>query len=116
MIRHVVMWRLKTRPAGGGDGELMDRIEQNLAALRSSVPGLLEAWLGRNEAQSADASDLVLCCEFHSWDALRGYESHPLHHELRALIGPLRAERRVVDFEFNDRAATGSGLPLATDG
>jgi hypothetical protein len=107
VIRHVVMWRLKSRPAQGGQLEVRDRIEQNLAALRSSVPGLLRAWLGLNQAESADASDLVLCCEFHSWDALRGYESHPLHDELRAIIGPLRAERRVVDFEFDDRPAAG---------
>ena len=105
MIRHIVMWRLKSRPAAGGHLEAMDRIEQNLAALRSAVPGLLRAWLGLNQADSADASDLVLCCEFHSWDALRGYESHPLHHELRAIIGPLRAERRVVDFEFDPAAS-----------
>lgn len=101
MIRHIVMWRLKTHPARGGRLEVMDRIEQNLTALRSSVPGLLRAWLGLNQVESADASDLVLCCEFHNWDALRGYESHPLHQELRAIIGPLRAERRVVDFEFD---------------
>lgn len=110
MIRHIVMWRLKSRPAQSGRPEAMDRIEQNLAALRASVPGLLRAWLGLNQADSADASDLVLCCEFHSWDALRGYESHPLHQELRAIIGPLRAERRVVDFEFD---AAGGDLPSA---
>jgi hypothetical protein len=107
MIRHVVMWRLKSRPAQGGHWEAMDRIQQNLAALRSTVPDLLRAWLGLNQADSADASDLVLCCDFRSWDALRGYESHPLHDELRAIIGPLRAERRVVDFELDDRSATG---------
>jgi hypothetical protein len=99
VIRHVVMWRLKIRPGNGAQPDAMANIERNLAALRASVPGLLQAWIGCNQADSADASDLVLCCEFHSWDALRSYESHPLHDELRAIIGPLRAERRVVDFE-----------------
>ena len=106
MIRHVVMWRLKPRPGELGHRELRARIEQNLVALRSGVPGLLRAWLGLNQAESVDAADLVLCCEFHSWDALRGYESHPLHQELRALIGPWRTERRVVDFELDDRCVT----------
>jgi hypothetical protein len=107
VIRHIVMWRLKSRAGQGGRPEAMDRIESNLAALRSTVPGLRRAWLGLNQADSADASDLVLCCDFQSWDALRGYEAHPLHQELRAIIGPLRAERRVVDYEF-DPAATDS--------
>jgi hypothetical protein len=103
VIRHVVMWRLKSRPARGAHFEAAGRIEQSLAALRTSVPGLLRAWIGLNQADSADASDLVLCCEFRNWEALHGYESHPLHAEFRAIIGPLRAERRVVDFEVEDR-------------
>jgi len=110
VIRHIVMWRLKSRTAQGGRPEAMDRIEENLAALRSTMPGLLRVWLGLNQADSADAADLVLCCEFHSWAALRGYEAHPLHAELRAIIAPLRAERRVVDFEC-DPAAGDSSQP-----
>jgi hypothetical protein len=85
----------------GGHGS--HRTEPHRLALER--PGLAASGLGLNQADSADASDLVLCCEFHSWDALRGYESHPLHQELRAIIGPLRAERRVVDFEFEPAAA-----------
>lgn len=110
MIRHVVMWRLNIRPTQDAHRQAVARIEQNLAALRLGVPGLLRAWFGLNQADSADASDLVLCCEFHSWDALRGYESHPLHHELRAIIGPLRSERRVVDFELDHWAAVGDSV------
>lgn len=102
MIRHIVMWRLRNRLAEGERFEVTGRLEQNLALLRNSIPGLRQVWIGWNEAESADASDLVLCCEFHSWHALRGYESHPMHDELRTIIGPLRAERRVVDFEVRD--------------
>jgi hypothetical protein len=111
VIRHIVLWRLKSPPAQGGHLEALNRIEQNLVALRTRVPGLLRAWLGLNQVVSADAADLVLCCEFHSWDALRGYESHPLHQELRAIIAPLRAERRVVDFEVDPAAI--SEIPSA---
>jgi hypothetical protein len=103
VIRHIVMWRLKSRPLQSTDFAAMETIERNLSSLRAAVPGLLHAWIGVNQADSADASDLVLCCEFHSWEALRGYESHPLHDELRTIIGPLRAERRVVDFEVDER-------------
>jgi hypothetical protein len=102
VIRHIVMWRLKARPARGAHFDAVPRLEENLVALQASVPGLLKAWIGFNQATSADASDLVLCCEFRNWDALRDYESHPLHDQLRAIIGPLRAERRVVDFEVED--------------
>jgi hypothetical protein len=102
MIRHIVMWRLKSRLTRNVQSEVTGRLEQSLAALRASIPGLLQTWIGWNETDSADASDLVLYTEFRSWDALRGYESHPMHDQLRAIIGPLRSERRVVDFELGD--------------
>ena len=46
-----------------------------------------------------DAVDLAFYSEFESWAALRGYETHPLHGEFRRLIGPMRTERRVADYE-----------------
>jgi hypothetical protein len=97
------MWRLKSRLADGAHSDTIEHLDENVLALRASVPGLLRAWVGFNQADSADASDVVLYCEFRNWEARRGYESHPLHDQLRSIIGPLRAERRVVDFEIADR-------------
>ena len=99
MVRHIVMWRLKpgaVRPEGI---ENLERIQRSVADVRGGVPGLLQLELGVNEAPGSDAADLVLLAQFDSWEALHGYESHPLHAQLRALIGPLRVERRVVDYE-----------------
>ena len=98
MIRHIVMWRLKERPQAGTRFAQMDEIEKNLTVMRASIPGLREIWVGINEVAVPDAADLVLYSEFENWAALHGYESHPLHNELRAIIGPLRGERRVVDY------------------
>ena len=100
MIRHVVMWRLKQEAKRDGRIDGIDSIQRNLAALRAHVPGLLRLELGINEVVQPDAADLLLYSEFASWEALRNYELHPLHEELRALIGPIRSERRVVDDEI----------------
>ncbi len=99
MIRHIVVWRLKPEVRQGGSIQNLERIHAVLAALRAGVPGLQRLELGVNEAKSADAGDLVMISEFDSWEALRGYEGHELHDQLRALIGPMRIERRVVDYE-----------------
>lgn len=99
MVRHIVIWRLKEEAKHSGWLETLERIQRNLQAMRVAVPALLRLELGINQAQAADAADLVLFCEFESWEALRGYEAHPLHAELRTLIGPLRSERRVIDYE-----------------
>lgn len=99
MIRHLVMWRLKdqAKPIDGLRNATL--IEQSLESMRGGIPGLLKLEIGINRNSSADAADLLLFSEFESWEALRGYEVHPLHEEFRKLIGPLRTERRVVDYE-----------------
>jgi hypothetical protein len=99
MIRHIVMWRLKPEAVRADGIENIERIRRSVAEARAGIPGLLELELGVNEAPGSDAADLVLLAQFDSWEALRGYESHPLHAQLRALIGPLRVERRVVDYQ-----------------
>lgn len=99
MIHHVVMWKLK--PAAMADGQPRDvaQMREAAEAMRAAVPGLLRLELGVNQLPGADAADLVLYAEFDSWQALAGYEVHPLHQRFRGLVAPLRTERRSVDFE-----------------
>jgi hypothetical protein len=42
---------------------------------------------------------LVLSTTHDSWQALSDYQVHPAHEPVKKLIGELRTERRVVDFE-----------------
>lgn len=99
MVRHVVFWRLAEELRV--DASLMDMasIHRSVEAMQAQVPGLLRADIARVRPDGADGVDLAFYCEFASWDALRDYEVHPLHMEFRRLIGPLRTERRVADYE-----------------
>jgi len=42
---------------------------------------------------------VVLASSHDSWQALADYQKHPAHEPIKELIGALRIERRVVDFE-----------------
>jgi hypothetical protein len=99
VVRHLVLWRLKDHARSNGRLRDAELIERQLDSMRAGIPGLLRVEIVLNESASPDASDLLLFSEFASWEALRGYEEHPLHAEFRRLIGPLRTERRVVDWE-----------------
>jgi Stress responsive A/B Barrel Domain len=102
MIYHVVMWRLGDEAKRTEFLRINDKLQQNVQAMRATIPGLLRLAMGLNRTRVPDASDLLLYSEFESWDALKCYEVHPLHDELRGIISPLRVERRVVDFETDD--------------
>jgi hypothetical protein len=100
MIRHIVVWRLKEEAKHGGNIANLELIHEVLERLRAHVSGLRRLELYPNQQPGADAADLLLYAEFDSWPALHAYEAHPVHADLRALIAPLRTERRVIDHEI----------------
>jgi Stress responsive A/B Barrel Domain len=99
MVKHLVMWRLRdrVRAANGLENEVL--IKRAVDAMRSGIEGLRALEIGINKGAASDSADLALYSEFESWEALQAYELHPLHEDLKKLIGPLRTERRVVDYE-----------------
>ncbi len=98
MVKHLVMWLLHV-DARHRLGEYMTSILTTIDAMRADVAGLLCIEIGSDRSQVADSADLVLYCEFDGWSALQAYEAHPLHDDLKRVIGPLRTERRIVDYE-----------------
>jgi stress responsive alpha/beta barrel protein len=98
MIRHIVMWKLK----GPSAEEKRSQAEQARAALLGmlgKVAGLTQLEVGIGSGSSEQEADLVLSTTHESWQALSDYQSHPAHEPAKKLIGELRTERRVVDFE-----------------
>ncbi len=95
MIRHVVLWRLRS-PATDD----FERIRAALARQQERIPGLLRVEVGRNFAASRRAVDFCLICDFESRAALEAYHRHPAHHEIRAIVDPLIADHWMVDYEL----------------
>jgi hypothetical protein len=97
MIKHVVLWRLKSINA---DSRMADfeRIRAALEAQVGRIPGLLRLEAGLNFSTGRRAADFALLCEFESPEALAAYHKHPVHHETRAIVDPLIAEHWIVDY------------------
>jgi hypothetical protein len=95
MIRHVVVWRLKSN-----QGDAFHAIRAALEAQRGSIPGLLRVEVGRNFSASRRAVDFVLLCDFESRDALSAYHRHPAHMQTRAIVDPLIDDHWIVDYEL----------------
>ena len=95
MIRHVVLWRLKS-----SSGDIFRVIRSALEGQRGRIPGLLQIEVGRNFATGGRALDFSLICDFESRDALAGYHRHPVHMQTRAIVDPLVQEHWIVDYEL----------------
>lgn len=95
MIRHVVLWRLKS-----ANGDVFHTVRAALQAQQGKIPGLLRVEVGRNFARSRRAVDFALICDFASREALSAYHAHPAHMETRAIVDPLVEEHWIVDYEL----------------
>ncbi|WP_020406962.1 Dabb family protein [Hahella ganghwensis] len=99
MIRRVVLWRLKAQTDEDKQRDAL-KIKQALETMRNKIPGMISITVGINTSDSADASDVVMQVDFSNQEALEAYESHPEHEKVKPVIGPLRDERRVVEYEI----------------
>ena len=97
MIRHVVLWRLKSN--SGDAPSTLEKIRAALEAQQGRIPGLLRVEIGLNARASRRAADFALICDFADMEALAAYHKHPAHLETRAIVDPLVDEHWIVDYE-----------------
>jgi len=70
-------------------------------ATRGTIAGVLDMQVGVNVVDAPDAWDLALSMRFENRAALAAYGDDPAHLEIKKLVGPMRMERKQVDFELN---------------
>lgn len=99
MIKHIVFWRLKDSAHGNDKATNARLIKAKVESLRGQIPGLLQIELGINVVVTDTSSDIALCAEFASLEALKVYQVHPLHQAIVPFVVEAQLERRVVDFE-----------------
>lgn len=92
------MWKLKG-PSTEEKRRQAEQARDALLGMFGKVPGLTEIEVGISAVSGEQEADLVLSTTHDSWQALNDYQVHPAHEPVKKLIGELRTERRVVDFE-----------------
>jgi hypothetical protein len=96
MLKHVVIWKVKDPVRKAEQAAL---VKAQLESLAGRIPGLLRIEVGVDIGYDADAHDVVLYSEFTDRAALDAYQPHPLHLEVKKVIGPLLTARHAVDWE-----------------
>ena len=98
MVKHIVFWKLKDEAEGNTKLENSKIIKERLESLVGVIPGLIEAEVGINT--NGGEYDASLICKFDDMDALKSYDIHPKHQEVRDFITKIRLSRVAVDYEI----------------
>jgi antibiotic biosynthesis monooxygenase (ABM) superfamily enzyme len=101
MIKHIVLWKLKSEAEGRGKQANAIELKRQLENLHGKIPGLLFIEVGINLADNhpGDEADVMLYSEFTDLDALKAYHEHPEHQKIVPFARAIRDERRVIDYE-----------------
>ena len=97
MVKHFVCWKL-TEGAKKRQTELAADLAARFHALLGVVDGLTAIELGEN--YNGGEYDLALLCEFVSREAERGYQNHPAHLAIKAIVHENVCGRACVDYEL----------------
>jgi quinol monooxygenase YgiN len=97
MIRHIVMWKLKSAEDGPRFKALLDSCAQ-------LVPGIQQFEVGIRREGLEASCDVVLVSLFDDQAALDAYQTHPQHKAISAQVGAMREQRHVMDYEIGEHA------------
>ena len=100
MIRHVVMWKLRTEAQGKSKQENMELIRDSLYALLPVIPEIKKMEIGFDVKHTDMSMDLMLLTEFDSLEALATYADHPEHLKVSAYVRKVIETRVVLDCEI----------------
>ena len=99
MIKHIVMWKLKTQANGIFKKENMALMKERLEALNGKIPGMIRLEVGSDFSAGRDSYDIVLYSEFETRNDLTSYLNHPEHKKIMPFVAEVREDRKSVDYE-----------------
>ena len=100
MVKHIILWKLKSEYTSEKKAEILAGIKQNLESLAGVVPGLLEIKVHYENALASSNADVMLDSTLESEEALKGYAVHPAHvAAANGYVRPYTDTRLCLDYE-----------------
>lgn len=96
MVKHMIIWKLKD---GVDKNKVASDIKFSLEGLVGKIDGLKEMHI-LTEKISSSSGDIMMDSTFTDNDALKNYQSHPLHQEIaNTKVRPNVEARLSFDYE-----------------
>ena len=97
MIRHVIMWKFADEFEGMSKEEIMNKVEEKFAYLKTVIPEIKYMSVERDILRSERSFDMIYITEFDSLEALQVYRVHPEHVKIAEFIKSVRVAQAVTD-------------------
>ncbi len=99
MVKHIILWNLKDEFTESQKAEIKKNAKAALEGLVGEIPGLLEMKIQTSCLESSTA-EMMMDSTFESFEALKGYSSHPKHvGAANKYVRPFISSRSCLDFE-----------------
>lgn len=99
MVKHIILWTLKEMPEEEKTA-VKAGIKEGLESLAGKIPGMTDIKVIADGRLASSTADLMLDSSFESFDALKGYASHPEHIRVAdEKVRPFTSSRACLDYE-----------------
>ena len=97
MIKHIVLFKLKTDLSSDEKKSIAQNFKNALESLKGKIPCLLSIEVGVNE-NAEESYDIALTTTFETIDDLHNYAQHPDHVAATQIIKYAKESRACVDY------------------
>jgi len=100
MIKHIILWKLRSDLSAAEKREKAQAIKQGLEELKGQVPGLVDIHVQIDGRLESSNVDIMLDSTLESEEALKGYAVHPAHLAVaNGVVRPNTELRSCLDYE-----------------
>ena len=101
MIKHIILWKLRSELSEAEKREKALAIKAGLEGLQGQVPGLTSIHVQIDGVLTSSNADIMLDSTLESEEALKGYAVHPAHVAVaNGVVRPNTDVRTCLDFEI----------------
>lgn len=101
MIKHIILWKLRSEMSASEKQEAAKAIKSGLESLQGQVPGLVDIHVQIDGRLDSSNADIMLDSTLVSEEALKGYAVHPAHVAVaNGVVRPNTELRTCLDYEI----------------
>ena len=101
MVKHIILWKLRSDLSEAQKKETALAIKQGLEGLKGQVPGLVDIHVQATGQLASSNADIMLDSTLESEEALKGYAVHPAHVAVaNGIVRPNTELRTCLDYEL----------------